>query len=375
MEQQPLKLGFIGGSINSAVGYTHYIASQMDHRWQVVAGCFSRTEATNKATAERWGIEDGRVYTSWRDMLSAEQGKLDAIAILTPTDQHADIVVEVLASGFNVICEKALTNSAAEAERIIEAQQKSGRFLSVTYNYTGYPMVRELCSLIKAGHFGRVHQIQIEMPQEGFVRVDAEGRKPVPQSWRLEDKVVPTISLDLGVHLHNMVYMLSGQRPLKVMADQSSFGWFPEVVDNVMSIAKYQDGMKCQMWFSKSALGHRNGLRVRVFGERASAEWYQMNPEELILNAVSGSREIKDRAAVVSVANQLRFNRFKAGHPAGFLEAFANLYVDLADALIEFNTSGSWNNPWVFGADIALEGLQMFEAIDQSAKSEAWVTL
>jgi predicted dehydrogenase len=210
------------------------------------------------------------------------------------------------------------------------------------------------------------------MPQEGFVRVDAHGNKPVPQSWRLSDADIPTLHLDLAVHLHQIVHYLTGQKPVAVVSDQNHYGWFAGVVDNATCLCRYTGEVQGQLWFSKSALGHRNGLRIRIYGAQGSAEWYQLNPEELRLSYGDGRREILDRAAAVEVSNQRRYNRFKAGHPAGFIEAFANLYYDIADGVEQYKRTGAWHSEEVFGADLALEGMHFLEAMVSSSKSQAW---
>lgn len=373
--QKPLKLAFIGGSVQSAVGYTHFIASQMDHRWQVVAGCFSQRADVNASTAALWGVVPERVYKTWSELLMTERDQIDAVVILTPTPSHAEIVCEAFRQGVAVICEKALATSLAEIAQIREAQAKHNGFLIVTYNYSGYPMLRELRKRIREGELGDVLHIQIEMPQETYVRLDAAGHKPSPQAWRLQDYTVPTIYLDLGVHLHHLTYYLTGKHPVKVAADQASYGWFDSVVDDVSCLLRYENGTRCQMWFSKSALGHRNGLRVRVFGKQASAEWFQMEPESLHISTVNGARVTLDRAGDVSVANESRYQRFKAGHPSGFIEAFANLYVDMADCLTETLATGKYSSEHVFGIDHAEEGMRLFESVWKAAQTESWVQI
>jgi predicted dehydrogenase len=202
--------------------------------------------------------------------------------------------------------------------------------------------------------------------------VDAQGNKPVPQSWRLSDGEIPTLHLDLAVHLHQIVHYLTGQKPEAVVSDQNHYGWFSGVVDNASCLCRYTGDVQGQFWFSKSALGHRNGLRIRIYGDHGSAEWYQANPEELLLAYMDGRREILDRAAAVEITNQRRYNRFKAGHPAGFVEAFANLYSDIADGLRQYQQTGAWQSNEVFSAELALEGMQFLEAMVLSVKTRAW---
>lgn len=372
MTTAPIRLGFIGGGLNSAVGNTHRIAAQMDCRWKLEAGCFSTHPEVNIQTADRWGIDPGRRYNTWQDLLANEKGDLDAVCILTPTPIHANMVVEALNSGYFVVCEKAMAGSVKEAAAICRAVEEQNAFLAVTYNYTGYPMLRELRQMINDGKLGELKLIQIEMPQEGYIRLDKNGNPPVPQAWRLSDGKIPTISLDLGVHLHNMTEFLSGEKPLELVADQATYGHFDQVVDNVGCLARYTGNLRCQIWYSKMALGHRNGLRVRVYGDKGGAEWFQLQPEELMFNDVYGNRQIIDRASTVQIADQLRYNRFKSGHPAGFIEAFANHYYDIADSLLEFKQTGAYSSPWVFTAQQAKEGLEMLEAMAISSKNNCW---
>jgi len=369
---KPMSIGFIGGSLSSAVGYTHFVSCAMDNRWILEAGCFSTDKKRNRESAKVYGVAANRVYDSWRDMIKKEKSRLDAVVILTPTPAHFETVTACLKGGIPVICEKSLVTSSADAKKILELRNRRKGFLAITYNYSGYPMVRELRSMIQKGILGRILHFQAEMPQEGYIRIDAQGNKPVPQSWRLSDGKVPIIHLDLGSHLHHLIHYLVEQKPVDVVADQDSFGWFSDVIDNVTCLCRYTKGIQGQMWFSKSALGYRNGLRLRIYGSEASAEWYQMSPEELVLSFSDGQRQIVDRASIVEVANMRRYNRFKSGHPAGFVEAFANLYNDIADCLEQFKVTGKWTSENVFSAELALEGILMIEAMTKSVDKKSW---
>lgn len=371
----PMSLGFIGGSLNSAVGYAHAVSSTMDNRWAIEAGCFSTDVKRNFETAQAYGVADDRVYDTWQNLLKNEKGRLDAISILTPTPSHYEIVMACLDEGFPVICEKTLVTNSSDAKAVLDLCGLKKGFLAVTYNYSGYPMVRELRNLIRKGVLGRILHFQAEMPQEGFIRVDARGNKPVPQSWRLADGPVPIIHLDLGSHLHQLIHYLVGQKPIEVIADQNSYGLFSEVIDNVTCLCRYSESIQGQMWFSKSSLGLRNGLRLRIYGTKASSEWYQACPEELVLSYADGRKVTMDRASDVEVANMQRYNRFKAGHPAGFIEAFANLYSDIADCLCQYRETGHWYSENVFSTELAVEGIQMIESMVKSMDTKAWQTV
>lgn len=373
MSLKKLRLGFMGGALTSAVGYTHFAACKMDNRFELVAGCFSRNENIAKETAQMYGVAPDRSYTDWRTMLQAEKNNLDAVSILTPTPMHYEMIMECVKAGIPVICEKTLAMDSAEALKIKEEIEKRNGFLVVTYNYTGYPIVRELKNIIKKGVLGDILHFQAQMPQEGFIRVNKNGEAPKPQEWRLQDKTIPTIYLDLCSHVHEIIDYLIDEKPTSVICDQASDGWFKNIIDNVSCLCRYNKNIQGQIWFSKSALGYRNGLAISVFGTKGSAQWIQANPEELILSFTDGSKQILDRGSnQVEIADGQRYTRFKTGHPAGFIEAFANIYSDIHKAIIEYKQTDKWNSTEVFGSELAIEGLIFLEAMVKSTTTKMW---
>jgi predicted dehydrogenase len=369
---QALTLGFIGGALNSAVGYAHFSAATMDFAWRVEAGCFSRDAQRNAEAGRTYGVASDRVYSDWRAMVQAERGRLDAVVILTPTPDHHEMVIECLRAGLPVICEKALATCPNEVQSIRDELRARKGYLAVTYNYSGYPMVREMREIVRSGRLGRVLHFQAEMPQEGFIRRDRQGNPPKPQAWRLKDDVIPTIYLDLAIHLHHLLGYVLDRQPEGVVAQQASHGWFKDIVDDVNCLCRYGGGVQGHVWFSKSAMGHRNGLRLRIYGSEASMEWYQADPEQMWLCHADGRRELVDRAAPVDVSNAARYGRFKPGHPAGFIEAFANLYRDMADEVRAHRLGVPVRSGEVFGVDWAMQGLQFLDAIQRSAHSQQW---
>jgi predicted dehydrogenase len=375
-KQVPLSLGFIGGGLSSTIGQAHFAASRLDGRWQLSAGFFSRQREMNCKTAETWHIPQDRLYETWQSFVASEKDKLDAVVVLTPTPEHLEIVCALINEGVPIICEKPLVSSLEESDLINQTYQESRNFLSVTYNYSGYPMVRELRERIRNGELGRLQQIHFEMPQEVFLRSsDTAGKTVSPKSWRLKDGTIPTICLDLGVHLHHLAYFIIGKKPVRVIAEFSNYSMHPELVDNVMMWLEYEDEMKASFWMSKTALGNRNGLKLRLYGENGSAEWVQMHPEELRISYKDGTCITIDRAAKTLICSEARYNRYKAGHPSGFIEAFANLYCDIADALIEYRKNGKHNNPYVFGIDHSVRGLELFAAARESDNDRCWKEL
>lgn len=365
-----LRLGFIGGSIESAVGYTHWVASQLDDRWRLVSGCFSRDSQTSHRTGTAWHLSPQKIYSDWQRYIIDQADLVDAVVVLTPTPDHADIVCELLEAGIPVICEKAMVANLAQSNQIHDVLQRTKGFLVVTFNYSGYPLLRDLRCHIQEGKLGQLKQIQLEMPSDGFIQ---PAEKMNPQAWRLSDGDIPTILLDLGVHLHHLTGFLTDLRPIAVNADFHHFSAFDGIVDDAYIWVEYEQGFRASFWVSKTTLGHRNGLKVRLFGEQGSAEWIQEEPERLHLSRKDSTRVSYDRGNVEH-PGEIR-ERFKPGHPAGFVEAFANLYSDIADALVQFRNDGHYNSPYVFGWEHADEGLRLLQAAAQSNIQRTWVTL
>lgn len=325
-----LRLGFVGGGVNSAVGYTHYVASRLDGKFDLVSGCFSRDKQVNLESAKAYHVPAKRVYNNVTDMLSAEVGQLDAVCVLTPTPDHVDDVCLALEFGFNVICEKSLATSTAECRKILSAQRDFDKFLGVTFNYAGYPMVREMREIIRSGALGPVQQVHCEMPQESFARSQVN-----PQLWRKQDYTIPCVSLDLGVHVYHLITYVTGLADIvDCSVRQHRYGRIENVIDTVAVLAELETGVLASLMWGKAAIGYRNGLRLRIFCQAGSVEWTQSDPDQLICSKSCGSINVLDRGSPeLSVANRSRYTRFKAGHPAGFIEAFANIYGDFSCAI------------------------------------------
>ena len=217
-------IAFLGGGLNSAIGRAHYSSINIDNNFKLVAGCFSRNKDTNIASASYYNVKKSRTYKDLEELLLKEKGRLDAIIVLTPTDQHYTQVCKIIKAKVPIIVEKALATSKQEIYSIKNLLIKENRFLAVIYNYLGYPMVRELRNYIKNGLLGTLNQIQIEMPMDTYLRGHQNREKNIPQQWRLNERDIPFISLDLGVHLHMLIHYLTNQKPLEVIAKMDSFG-------------------------------------------------------------------------------------------------------------------------------------------------------
>lgn len=370
-----LQIGFIGGGINSAVGRAHFGAVQLDGIYELAAGCFSRDAGINHDSARFYGVAPQRVYDTAEALIAGEASRLDAVVILTPTSDHLQPLLAALQAGLPVICEKALVADLDDARQVSAVQQQTQGFLAMTYNYTGYPCLREMKAIVDSGRLGRLCHLRADMPQEGFLRQDRSGKPMQPQAWRLRDGRIPTVYLDLGTHLHQIVHYLTRLPATSVAAFHASYGHFPEVIDYVNASVEFSDGIHGSFTFGKAMLGQRNGLKIVLYGDQASVEWLQTEPEILRLYYKDGRIEILDRGGDMPVAAQSRYNRFKSGHPAGYVEAFANLYQDIHHCLLAYRQHGRWQSGEVFGADFASSGLAFLQAMADAARTGQRVPL
>lgn len=360
-----LKLGFIGGSINSAVGYAHFAALNIDNKFELVSGFFSRSKKISIETAKNYNIDTKRAYHSIDSFLEKESSVIDAVVILSPTNIHHDHVIKCLNYKLNVICEKALTTSSKKAKEIESLSEKNKLKVITTFNYTGYPMVRELKSICNSNDYGFLKKVILEMPQQTFLKQLA-GKPIIPQNWRLYDYEIPTISLDLGVHLVSILHFFINQKPKKILGFHNTFGNFSNVIDDVNSLISFENGVESSLWFSKSAIGFTNGLNFKLFFEKASFFWDQSNPELLIKNLSNGDKFFLDRSnPEIKEASKKKYERFKTGHPAGFIEAFANYYTDIHNQLV-FN-----ENKNLISLSKSIEGLEILEMIHKSADTNS----
>ena len=364
------KLAFIGGSCESIAGYPHFIASQMDRRFEVIAGVFSTNKDINKKTAEKWNVKS--YYDSVDDLIKHQKNNIDVISILTPTPLHFESIAKLLSLNIPIICEKPMVGSYEDVIKIEKLLDKKKHFLVVTNNYSGYPMVRELKQKIANNELGDILHVRLKMPQESFLRPPKSIK--YPQKWRLQDNFIPMISLDLGAHLHHLSYFLLQEEPDKVMATYNSFSKY-NVVDDVNMLVEYPSGIKGNFWLSKTALGNRNGLHIEIYGSKASAIWHQENPEKLEFSYYTGEKTIIDRGSNIEMIPNPLYHRMTPGHPSGFIESFANLYNDIANSLDNFFANKEFKNDYIFGFEHAKNGINLLYKASVSNNKQGWESI
>lgn len=358
--QKPIKVAMIGGGVNSAVGRVHEIAMKMDNEFELIAGCFSRNAEFNAETARQYNVPANQLYPSAESLIEATAQEVDAVVIATPIQSHSQYIHLALDHNLRVISDKPLLANVQECKALLARVEPNNTRIFSIFNYTGYPAVREMKRRVENGSLGTVFKAMVEMPQDSYMRLKNQNKTHAIQTWRLEDGDISCVSLDLFVHLHSLVNFVCGNKPQAVTAwSRAVSNVAPGLVDEVDAVIQYSNNLMVNAWYGKAALGYRNGLRIRVFGTKGSLQWHQEDPETILAADEAGNKLVLDRISTEStVTAQTRYNRFKAGHPSGFIEAFANYYADIAQAMREDEL-----NIYTLSTGVATEGLALSQAI------------
>jgi len=337
MMGRPLRLAVIGGGPGSFIGATHRAAARIDSRYELVAGVVSSDPDRARRGAEAIGIDPARAYAEPVTMLDAELARADGaevVAIMSPNDSHHRYAVAALDRGFDVICDKPITNTLAEAMDIVRRVAQTGLVFGLTHNYTGYPMVRQARALVESGRVGTVRLVQVEYVQGGKAdEVDPDPDDGLP--WRYDPvRGGPSLVMgDIGTHAHNLARFITGLEVAEVAAEIGHV--VPErlVDDYGAAMLHFEGGARGVFWVTQTAAGVENCLRIRVSGTRGSLEWEQEAPTRLVFKPLDGPATTFTPNGPGILPPALRASRIVAGHPEGFLEAFANIYSDAAEAI------------------------------------------
>ncbi len=356
-------LAIVGGSHTSAAGRVHVVASQLDNLWAINSAVFSTNILKSEVSRKYYGLTECKIYENISTLLSAQK-KVAAISIVSPTNIHVQQCEEIikLDKKVEIYCEKAIATSVVNAESIKKLLEKhKNQEFYCFFNYTGYPMLREIKKMVEAGTLGEILAVDINMPQQTFAIKGTDNKPIEPQRWRLDENAcIPHVSLDLGTHVVNLGQFLTGKKIVAVSGVAKTRGSFENIIDYISANMLLEGGIPFSTTYGKCFLGHDNGLRVNIYGSKSSVDWYQKNPDTIKLSKCTGEiiyLTLMDPSLIE--ANKGRYSRFKSGHPTGFIEAFANYYADLHNKEKE----------WIFGIDEAIYGLKVLSAIHASSEA------
>jgi predicted dehydrogenase len=376
MVEAPLRLGMVGGGRGAFIGGVHRLCARMDGQYELVAGALSSDPARARESGADLQLAPTRVYTSFAEMAAAEAQRPDGIevvSIVTPNDSHHAIARAFLDRGIDVICDKPMTTTVEDALDLVQAVRRSGLIFGVTHNYTGYPMVRQARAMIAAGELGTIRVVQVEYVQDWLTtKLEDTGQKQA--AWRVDPARAGAGGClgDIGTHAHNLVGFVTGLAVRELAADLSRFVPGRQLDDNVHILLRFENGARGMLWSSQVAPGNENGLRLRVYGDKAGLEWQQEHPNQLRVAPVGQPPRVLSRGGPSLAAAASLATRIPSGHP----EAFANLYRDLAEQ-IRARRAHRQPDPaalLVPTVEDGAHGVQFIHAaVESSARNAAWV--
>lgn len=367
---QKLRLGMVGGGEGAFIGAVHRMAAALDGDWRLVAGAFSTDAGRNGRTGEALGLDAARVYASFDALLAGERAlpadqRIDAVAVVTPNHLHAPMAIAALNAGFHVFCEKPMAMSVAEAEAIAAAARASGKHFALAFTYSGYPLIDEARARVARGDFGKIRLVQVEYLQGWLsLPIDTEGNKQA--EWRTDPARAGLGGClgDIGTHAFQLAEHVSGLTVESVSAELTTHVPGRRLDDDVSALLRFADGARGTLKASQVAAGEENGLKLRVHGERGGLEWEQMEPNTLILRWLDRPAEIVRAGGPGLHDGATALLRTPAGHPEGYIEAFANLYRGFAASI-----RGS-ADLWYPGVGDGLRTMRFIEAVIANAESD-----
>lgn len=381
MAEPRIRLGMVGGGRGAFIGGVHRIAARIDDRYELVAGALSSKPDLAKASAEDVHIAPDRAYGSYEEMIAAEAKRedgIEAVAIVTPNHMHFSIAKACLEAGLNVICDKPVTRTLEEALELKKIVDSSGCFFALTHNYSAYPLVRYAHEMVERGDLGNIRLVQVEYPQEWLTEAQDSDNKQA--SWRTDPERSGKAGClgDIGTHAFQLARFISGLKVTSVCADLTAFVPGRPVDDNVHVMLRFENGAKGMLWTSQVAPGCENGLRIRIYGDKAGLSWSQEVPNEMWFTPLNQPHQrITRRGDNLDSAIAVRGIRIPQGHPEGYLEGFATVYSDIADVL-QARRLGKEADiaSWIPGIDTGVEGLQFISAVIASSEADSrWTAL
>ena len=378
--KKQIRLGMVGGGVDANIGNAHRFAARLDDRYILLAGALSSTPERSKASGQAIGLHPERIYDDFNAMAEGESLRKDgieAVAIVTPNNLHAESAIAFLKKGIHVICEKPLTATLDQAKNLAKVARETKALFVLTHNYSGYPLIRQAREMIKAGELGKIITVQAEYTIEWLNQaVEKEGLKQA--IWRTDPSIAGTGCVgDVGTHAFHLVRFVTGLQVEEISAELATFVPDRKVDDLVITKLRFNNGAKGMLWASQVAIGGENALRIRVYGTSGSLDWNQEEPNHLIFAKQNEPKRIITRMGSGSTKHGIRVSRLPKGHPEGYIEAFANIYTEAADAILTYQNGEKPSDSITYpNLEDGLEGIVFVDACVQSSKNNCqWISL
>jgi len=372
----------VGGGPGAFIGAVHRMAATLDGQIELVCGAFSSDPKKSIRTGQELFLDSKRVYGSFSEMMKREKSlpegeRMDMVSIVTPNHVHFEPAKLALENGFHVIIDKPLTLTLAEAKQLKKVVDKSGLILALTHTYTGYPMVKEARQLVKSGKLGKIRKVYVEY-QQGWLSAPADKNNK-QASWRMDPKKSGLGGAigDIGTHAANLAEYITSSNITEVCAELNTIVNDRVLDDDAAMLLHFDNGASGVLMATQVAAGKENGLAIKVFGERGGLEWRQEEPNSLTVRWLDKPMEIY-RAGMPYLSKVAKdFIRTPAGHPEGYLEAFANIYSAFAKAVVDHKKGKKGNALQYDYPDVndGVRGMAFIEAAVKSSKAKQWVRI
>ena len=382
--KRKLRMGMVGGGQGAFIGGVHRIVATLDQQIELVAGCFSRDRENTRITGEQLYLDPARCYDTYQEMAAAESersedNRIDFVSIVTPNVSHFAIAKTFLDAGFHVVCDKPMTYSLDEAEELVKLVADSGRVFALTHNYTGHPVIRHARHLFRSGEMGAIRKVIVEYLQD-FLMVPHEKLGQKQAEWRVDPAqsgIGGTLG-DVGTHCVNLLEYVTNDPIVELCADKSTFLPDRQLDEDVNALLRFKGGGKGVLSISQVATGEENGFTLRVYAENGAIKWAHENPNYLELYRYGEPRQTLARAQGYLCEPAAASTRIPPGHPEGYLEGFATIYVGVTEAIrryIEDNpmTTEEYDFPTVYDG---LRGMQfIYKAVESCNNGSTWVSI
>ena len=377
-----LKMGMIGGGTGSFIGDVHRKASSIDGMIELVCGAFSSTAEKSIESGKNLLLAENRCYANFEEMILKEKElpkaiRMDFVSIVTPNHMHFPPAKMALENGFHVICDKPMTLTLEEAFELKKIAEKSGKIVALTHNYTGHPMVKQAKAMVKNGDLGAIRKIQVQYLQ-GWLATSLETTGQKQAAWRVDPKKsgIGGALGDIGTHAENLTEYITGLKIAELAADLGKFGEGRILDDDGNILIRMENGAKGTISISQIAVGEENNLAIKVYGEKGSLEWHQENPNQLITRWLNEPVKIYTPNGNGLYPEALEISRIPAGHPEGYLEAFATIYKNFAKHLLATLEGNSIENTDYPSLNDGIRGMQfIYAAVESNENNSAWTKI
>jgi len=382
--KRKLRMGMVGGGPGAFIGAVHRLCAAMDGQVEVVAGCFSQTHEKTKQTGKELYLDSKRCYATYQEMAAAEaklpaDKRIDFVSIVTPNVSHSAIAETFLKAGVHVVCDKPMTYTLDEAEKLAKLVEKTKLVFAVTHNYTGHPLVRHARHLFRSGEMGQVRKVVVEYLQD-FLMVPHEKLGQKQAAWRVDPKqsgIGGTMG-DVGTHCVNLLEYVTGDPITELCADKSTFLPDRKLDEDVNALLRFKGGGKGVLIISQVSTGEENGLKLRVYAEKGAILWAQENPNYLELYRYGEPRRTLTRGQGYLSDAAKNCTRIPTGHPEGYLEAFATIYCGVVRA-VRAHIDGKLLKPAQYDFPTVYDGLRgmqfIYSTVESCKKGSAWVKM